>query len=407
MSLATEILAFLANLSPLQLGAGALVLAAIFYLRRSGLALSQLGLENRKLRRGMQGYQRMERQHLEISQENRERNQFHGTLPALISRLSGERTLDGICREIVEFTARSFDAAEVTLLLVEAGLLIVRGARGLAASGLRVRVGEGRVGAVAKFRRVMAGDDFLNLDPDTRDRLARSGPIDTVAAAPLVAHGQLIGVLNIGGRVAATPAIHKEVLSVLANLGATAVENQINFERLEREATTDGLTGLSNVKNFKDKFAQELSRASRHGRALSVFLFDVDNFKHYNDQNGHPAGDQCLRITADLLKKNTRLSDLPARYGGEEFVVLLPETDGRGALAFAEKIRTTIAATDYPFREKQPLGCVSISGGVASFPDQGKDVESLIKAADAALYRCKEAGRNRVAAAAISAKVSC
>ena len=397
MRFASEILSFLQSFTPLQLGAVTLVLVGVFYLRRAGIVFSHLGLENRRLRRGIQGYERLERQHVELSQENRERNQFHSTLPALISRLAEERTLAGITREIVDFTARMLGAAEATLLLVDAGTLVVRGARGLTASGLRVRIGEGRVGAVARFRRAMAGEDFVNLDPETRFNLAHSGRLDTVAAAPLVAHGQLIGVLNVGGRVDTAPAIAKEILSVLANLGATALENQLNFERLEREATTDGLTGLSNVKNFKDKFAQELARAARYGRALSVFLFDIDNFKHYNDTNGHPAGDQCLRITADLLQANTRLSDVPARYGGEEFIVLLPETEASGALAYAEKIRALIAAKDYPFREKQPLGCVSISGGVASFPDHGKDVDSLIKAADAALYRCKEAGRNRVA----------
>ena len=397
MRFASEILSFLQSFTPLQVGAVTLVLVGVFYLRRAGIVFSHLGLENRRLRRGIQGYERLERQHIELSQENRERNQFHSSLPALISRLSEERTLAGITREIVDFTARALGAAEATLLLVDAGILVVRGARGLNASGLRVRIGEGRVGAVARFRRAMAGEDFVNLDPETRFNLAHSGRLDTVAAAPLVAHGQLIGVLNVGGRVGTAPAIAKEILSVLANLGATALENQLNFERLEREATTDGLTGLSNVKNFKDKFAQELSRAARYGRALSIFLFDIDNFKNYNDMNGHPAGDQCLRITADLLKANTRSSDVPARYGGEEFIVLLPETEASGALAYAEKIRALIAANDYPLREKQPLGCVSISGGVASFPDDGKDVESLIKAADAALYRCKDAGRNRVA----------
>ena len=396
MSFASQILDFLLNLNPVQLGAGALVLVAVFYLRRAGLVFSHLGLENRKLRRGIQGYERLEQQHAELSHESRARNQFHSLLPALISRLSEERTLPGITRELVDFTSRTLGAAEVTLLLVDAGTLVVRGARGVTASGMRVRIGEGRVGAVARFRRALAGDDFVNLDPQTRFNLSQSGPLDTAAAAPLIAHGQLIGVLNVGGRVDAAPSIRKEILSVLANLGATALENQLNFDRLEREATTDGLTGLSNVKNFKEKFAQELSRATRHGRALSVFLFDIDNFKHYNDTNGHPAGDQCLRLAAELVKANTRLSDLPARYGGEEFIVLLPETDAPGGLAFAEKIRALIAAKDFPFRDKQPLGCVSISGGVASFPENGKDVDALIKAADAALYRCKQAGRNRV-----------
>jgi diguanylate cyclase (GGDEF)-like protein len=399
MSIASQILDYLLSLNAVQLGAGALVLLAVFYLRRAGIVFSQLGLENRKLRRGIQSYARLEQQHAELSQEVRERNQFHSLLPALISRLAEERTLSGITREIVDFTARMLGASEVTLLLVDAGMLVVRGARGVTASGLRVRIGEGRVGAVARFRRAMAGDDFVNLDPQMRFQLAHSGPLDTVAAAPLTAHGQLIGVLNVGGRIDATAAIRKEILSVLANLGATALENQLNFERLEREATTDGLTNLANVKCFKDKFAQELSRAARYGRALSVFLFDIDNFKNYNDTNGHPAGDQCLRLTAELLRANTRLCDVPARYGGEEFVVLLPETDARGALAFAEKIRALIAAHDYPYRDKQPLGCVSMSGGVACFPEHGKDVDQLIKAADAALYLCKQRGRNRVAIA--------
>jgi len=393
---ASQIIDYLSGLTPIQIGAGVLVLAAVIYLRRAGIVFSTLGLENRKLRRGIQSYKRLEQQHAELSLEVRERNQFHSLLPALISRLSEERTLAGITREIVDFTSRMLGAAEVTLLLVDAGTLVVRGARGITASGMRVRIGEGRVGAVARFRRAMAGGDFVNVDPETRFNLAHSGRLDTVAATPLIAHGQLIGVLNIGGRVDASAAVHKEILAVLANLGATALENQLNFDRLEREATTDGLTNLSNVKNFKELFAQELSRATRYGRALSVFLFDIDNFKHYNDTNGHPAGDQCLRLTAELVKANSRLSDVPARYGGEEFVVLLPETDAPGAIAFAEKIRAAIAAKDFPFREHQPLGCVSISGGVASFPDHGKDVDTLIKAADAALYRCKEAGRNRV-----------
>jgi len=213
-------------------------------------------------------------------------------------------------------------------------------------------------------------------------------------------------VLNVGGKVDVSPAIRKEILSVLANLGATALENQLNFERLERDATTDGLTGLANIRSFKEKFRQELARATRYGRALSVFLFDIDNFKLYNDQNGHPAGDQCLRLTAEVLRANTRVSDVLGRYGGEEFVVLLPETDSRGALAYAEKIRAAIAAKDFPFRDKQPLGCVSISGGVASFPEDGKDLEALIEAADAGLYRCKHAGRNQVGPATPPTRVA-
>ncbi|MGH7803364.1 MAG: GGDEF domain-containing protein, partial [Candidatus Binatia bacterium] len=374
-----------------------LLLIAIFVWRRAGLVFARLEVQNRKLKRGIRGYERMEQEHVELSQENRERNAFHAELGPLITRLNLERTARGVCDLIVEFTARVLGASEVSLFLVEGGSLLGTSARGVSSRALRVRIGEGRIGAIARFGRVFVLDDFRNLDPETRDRLAAgSGAIDTVAGAPLVAHGSVIGVLNIGGLVRASASIHREVLSVVAHLGATAVENQLNFERLEREATTDGLTGLSNVRNFKEKLRQELARAARYGRVMSVFLFDIDNFKHYNDRNGHPAGDECLRRTGELLRRSTRTSDLPARYGGEEFVVLLPETDAAGGLAFAEKIRGVIAAHDYPHREAQPLGCVSISGGVASFTRDGTVVDILIAAADKALYRAKHAGRNRV-----------
>jgi diguanylate cyclase (GGDEF)-like protein len=400
MNLPFEVPAFLREVTPLEVGLGLLVLVVIFYLRRAGIVLSHLGIENRRLRRGIHGYAQMEQEHIEISQENRERNRFHGELPDLISRLNEEKTLTGLGHQLVDFTSRSLGAAEVSLFLLDAGHLALRETRGLVMPSFRVRVGEGRIGYVAQFRRVMSGEDFQSLDSPTRAALMRApARIDTVLAAPLLAHGQVIGVLNVGGTVMTSPALRKEVVQVLARLGATTLENQLNFERLEREATTDGLTRLSNVRNFKEKFRQEVSRSARFGRPVSVFLFDIDNFKNYNDQNGHPAGDECLRITAEVLRSSTRITDLPARYGGEEFVVLLPETERTGAMQFAEKIRAAIAATDYPHKEKQPLGCVSISGGVASFPEDGKDVESLIETADRALYRCKEAGRNRVASA--------
>ncbi len=399
--------ASLRELSPLEIGIILVALAAVWYLSRAGIVLSHLSFENRRLRRGLSGYKHMEQDHLELSQENRDRNRFHGDLPDLISRLNEEKTLAGIGRQLVDFAARALGASEVSLFLVDAGELVLRETRGVSLPTIRIRIGEGRIGAVAEFRRVMSGEDFQNLDPKTRAALAHApARLDTLLAAPLLTHGRAIGVLNVGGTVTVAPALRKEILLVLSRLGATALENQLNFERLEREATTDGLTRLSNVRNFKEKFRQEISRAARFGRPVSVFLCDIDHFKNYNDQNGHPAGDECLRITAEVLRSSTRITDLPARYGGEEFIVLLPETDRTGALLFAEKIRAAIAATDFPFKEKQPLGFVSISGGVASFPEDGKDLDSLVAAADQALYRCKHGGRNRVAAAAQSTKAT-
>jgi diguanylate cyclase (GGDEF)-like protein len=131
---------------------------------------------------------------------------------------------------------------------------------------------------------------------------------------------------------------------------------------------------------------------------LSVFLFDLDNFKNYNDTNGHGAGDKLLQQLAKLVGENTRQSDLVGRVGGEEFLVIFTDTDKSQALALAETIRSTISSYEFPYAERQPLGFISISGGVASFSEDSLDSVKLLRLADEALYRAKAAGRNRVLA---------
>jgi diguanylate cyclase (GGDEF)-like protein/PAS domain S-box-containing protein len=160
--------------------------------------------------------------------------------------------------------------------------------------------------------------------------------------------------------------------------------------RLEALATTDGLTGLRNHRAFQERLAQEVVRATRYNVPLSVVLLDVDNFKQYNDAHGHPSGDEVLRQVGSILQSCARGADLAARYGGEEFVLILPQTDGEGATAIAERIREAIAQAHWPKR------AVTASLGVSSLSldmDEGGD---LIVRADAALYRSKSAGRNRV-----------
>jgi len=125
-------------------------------------------------------------------------------------------------------------------------------------------------------------------------------------------------------------------------------------------------------------------------------MFDIDHFKKYNDNNGHAEGDYLLGKLGLLLKENTRGRDITARYGGEEFIVMLPNTDKKGAYLYAEKIRKLIASTAFRHREKQPLGLISISGGIATFPSDSDTIEATVKLADIALYKSKEAGRNRV-----------
>lgn len=165
---------------------------------------------------------------------------------------------------------------------------------------------------------------------------------------------------------------------------------------IEEMATTDGLTGLTNVRQFNKIIDAEHIRALRYRSRYSIVFCDIDHFKKYNDNNGHPAGDALLKHFAALLKKLVRQTDTPARYGGEEFVILLPETDSASAGILAERIRSAVEKTPFPHAEKQPMGKLSVSIGVSSFPLDGADTKAVMKAADDMLYRSKAGGRNRV-----------
>lgn len=163
-------------------------------------------------------------------------------------------------------------------------------------------------------------------------------------------------------------------------------------EALKAQAVTDGLTGLYNRRYFEESLQREVQRAERYARPLSLLFCDVDDFKAVNDRHGHPYGDTALRELARLLEKETRASDLVCRYGGEEYALLLPETGKAGALVAAEKLRR-IAETGGAGPAR-----LTLSFGVASYPEDAKTGPDLVQRADEALYRAKRAGKNRVSA---------
>lgn len=177
----------------------------------------------------------------------------------------------------------------------------------------------------------------------------------------------------------------------------TAKLNDAN-KRLGVLAITDGLTGLYNHRHFYDRLEEEMERAIRYRRPLSLMIMDLDNFKHYNDSQGHLAGDGVLKGVARCISSSLREVDIVARYGGEEFAIILPEIDGAGASTLAERVRGAVEA--HPFRQKevQPGGSITISIGIATYPHDTDDFRELIDMADRALYVAKEGGRNRVEA---------
>jgi len=160
-------------------------------------------------------------------------------------------------------------------------------------------------------------------------------------------------------------------------------------------AIRDGLTGLFNHRYGEDRLADEVDRARKFNRKLSLLFIDLDNFKFFNDQNGHLAGDEVLHSLGKLMSGATRDSDTLARWGGEEFIIVAPETDEHQACELAEIIRKQVAEFAFPHAEKQPLGFVSLSIGVVTLTDAIADAEQLLGRADKALYKAKESGRNR------------
>jgi diguanylate cyclase (GGDEF)-like protein len=169
-------------------------------------------------------------------------------------------------------------------------------------------------------------------------------------------------------------------------------------EILNRLSRNDGLTGLANRRHFDEFYQQEWKRALREETPLSLILCDIDFFKNYNDTYGHQAGDDCLRAVAGVLQSCLRRpGDLAARYGGEEFIVVLPGTLREGALAVAESLRGAVEALAIPHSASAAAPVVTICLGVSfTVPAPGDSLAALLAAADRALYRAKEEGRNRV-----------
>jgi two-component system cell cycle response regulator len=173
-------------------------------------------------------------------------------------------------------------------------------------------------------------------------------------------------------------------------------ELEIAQSKLLQLAITDGLTQLYNYRYFKQQLIQEITRAKRHNTSVSITMIDIDYFKNYNDTHGHPAGDLVLKTIAELLRNNIRKIDVAARYGGEEFALILVQTDKQAAAFVANKIKNLIERQKFDYEETQPNGKLTISMGVATFPDDALTPDDMVKMADQRLYRAKKAGRNRV-----------
>jgi len=249
-------------------------------------------------------------------------------------------------------------------------------------------------------------------DAQTQARLfpTCAARLNSCAIAPLTLHGELIGCLNQGSRDAEhfSADAATDLLEHLAAVTAMCVDNAANRERLKRDGLTDALTGVANRRFLERRLREELSLRERRQNSLAFLLVDLDHFKEINDRYGHQAGDHALQQVAITLSQGLRGSDVLVRYGGEEFALLLPDTGLNKALEIAQRLRVHVAdlAIDGPLGEALK---VTVSIGVACLdPQIGPGTQAgdagfwLLRQADAALYRAKSAGRNRVIVAELS-----
>ncbi len=183
---------------------------------------------------------------------------------------------------------------------------------------------------------------------------------------------------------------------MLGDLLSMAMQNATHLDPSKDGKWADQLTGLSNRIYFLQRFENEIRRTENYRQTLALFMFDIDEFKKVNDTHGHHTGDIVLKRVAEIVRKNTRGSDLVGRYGGDEFMVLISSTTEGQAISFTDHLRDMISGTDIPIPGTEAPIRVTISGGLAIFPSHGQSTTDLFQSADKALYESKRRGRNRV-----------
>jgi diguanylate cyclase (GGDEF)-like protein len=326
-----------------------------------------------------------------------EHERFYRASEMLNRALTLDEVLDVCFQAAREIT--DFEVAAITLYDQERRKHTVAKAlgqvRGLE-EGLTFGDNAGLAAMVIKNKHYLpAQGDYRDKESPVYTKRVKLKGMESLLVLPLICADEAIGTFMLGQRRRrAYSDDAREMLGVIGNQVAVAIENAKMYRRMEQMATTDGLTGLVNHRVFQERSVEILERAARHGKQVSFILTDIDKFKSVNDTYGHPVGDLVIKRVAEVLQSNVRKIDLAARYGGEEFILVLEETDGAGAAQLAERIRADMEAQQ--FQSDKGLFGATLSLGIATFPADGRHKQELYEHADLALYEAKHTGRNKV-----------
>ncbi len=339
-----------------------------------------------------------------LRNELENRTRFNNSLQHFLERIScadPEKTYSSIVSNSKELLQS--ERASLLVLDETSNELILKAASGLATDVAKVgpiRVGEGVSGQVIDTGVPVIVTD-LRHEGRTPAPPERKYKTNSFISYPIIIGNRKVGVLNVtdksGGRT--FDEVDLSLLEIIGPQVALALERAEWQERateFQLMSITDPLTALPNRRYLEERLMEELNRSKRYDFPMSFLMIDIDDFKAYNDKNGHQAGDLALQITAHCLKGALRSADVASRYGGEEFCILLPQTAIAEAGAIADRIRQRVSATHFPHGKTQPLGRVTVSIGVSTFSTMVNTSENIIAAADRALYQAKNTGKDRV-----------
>lgn len=332
------------------------------------------------------------------------RARFAESLQRFLERISStdpDKTYAAVLNNVKELL--NADRASLFIFNASANELVLKASTGLPVEPATIgpqRLGEAIAGEVLEKGKPLVVEDIhktgLKPAPSQRRYKTRS-----FISYPIILNGRKVGVLNVTDKRGGTKYDYVD-LSLLDLVGpqvALALERtewQERATQFQLMSITDPLTSLPNRRYLEERLSEELNRSKRYDYPMSFLMIDIDDFKTYNDLNGHQAGDLALQIAAHSLKGSLRSADVASRYGGEEFCILLPQTALSEAGVIAERIRQRVSEAKFPHGTAQPLGRVTISVGVSTFSKLIDTAEKVIAAADRALYFAKSNGKNRV-----------
>jgi len=405
-------------LSTFEMHSGLLLLESSSPALHAAESLASLGtiadhialvLQDRSVRAQMQ----------DLSERNRERAETLDQILEISNDLKRNRTLDDLFQSIASAVARSLGFQQVVLSLYdrESNVFLPRAHFGLDDRWDALRA---RSVPAEEITRHWNDRNRVSKSYHVRDRGSReSGPTRAAASPrvlaagdegwspnellwiPLYSEDRLLGCLRVdeprNGRSPSTETIRS--LEIFANQAVAAIESARSYNEAHEQSIRDSLTGAYNHRHFQDVLQRELGRAERLARPLTVLMLDIDDFKAINDRFGHPVGDAILQGVVGEIRSEVRGDmDLLARYGGDEFALVLPETPAAEAVVVAERVRRRVDERLFRMPDSHQILRVTVSIGLAAYPDDAAEKRDLVEKADAALYRAKHGGKNAVVA---------